>query len=313
MRMNIFDEYIEINNSRQNIMVMSSCFENPVLLIVHGGPGIPDRPLVRNYSSELAEYYTVVCWDQRGSGLSYSKEHLSVDMMLSDMEAVVVYLTKKYNQEKIYIAGHSWGAYLALQFVSKHPEYVKYYIGTSQEISVIKSEIDRYRFLRENAVKKNKKSVLRMLDRFGEPDGYSYKKDDKIAKLYVSEKINSYAGFFSKNGSGIAQYIPLYLKLYSACYGKNIGKVIKGAVKSLSTVYREMDLKDSISGITELSVPVLLISGEEDMICPVPTAKRWLDALDAPEKRFVTIKNASHMVNFEKSGEWNRLLINLLE
>ena len=49
--MEIFDQYIEINNSRQNIMTMRTNRENPILLIVHGGAGLPDRPLVKQCSS----------------------------------------------------------------------------------------------------------------------------------------------------------------------------------------------------------------------------------------------------------------------
>ena len=59
--------------------------------------------------------------------------------------------------------------------------------------------------------------------------------------------------------------------------------------------------------------PVLLISGEEDMICPVPAAQRWLAQLTAPKKDFVIIKSASHMVNFEQPETWNDLLKGLLE
>ena len=80
--MEIFDQYIEINNSRQNIMTMRTNRENPVLLIVHGGAGLPDRPLVKQYSSELAEYYTVICWDQRGCGLSCSKGKLDIWLLI---------------------------------------------------------------------------------------------------------------------------------------------------------------------------------------------------------------------------------------
>ena len=116
MNINTTTEYININNFRQNIMTISSDDSNPVLLIVHGGAGSPDRPLVKKYNSELAEYYTVVCWDQRGSGLSYTKEDLTIDIILNDLKSVVEFLRNRYNQDKIYIAGHSWGAYLGLRF-----------------------------------------------------------------------------------------------------------------------------------------------------------------------------------------------------
>ena len=309
----ISDKYIEINGCRQNILIMCTDPSNPVLLIVHGGPGCPDRPLIKKYSSSLSAFYTVVCWDQRGSGLSYVKEHLTIDMLLSDLKAVVEYLREKYSQEKLYIAGHSWGAYLGVRFAYMCPDYVKYYIGTGQEISVILSETDRYLFVREQAGKRNKTKVLKKLDRFGEPEGYHYRYNDKKAKAYVAGLVLTYAGYFSKNGEkSPAGYILSYLRLYTGSYKLKTLELAKGIIKSLTTLYNEMDLNDSVSCIKELKMPVLLISGEEDMICPVPTAQRWFDSLSAPEKKYVIIKNASHMVNFEKPDEWNRLLEELV-
>ncbi len=145
--MNISAQYITVNNSKQNILTMLTDDDNPVLLIVHGGAGSPDRPLVQKYNYELANHYTVVCWDQRGCGFSYSNDELSIDLMLDDLKSVVEYLINKYNQNKIYIAGHSWGAYLGLRFASMYPEYVKYYVGTGQGISSIVDEIDKYNFV----------------------------------------------------------------------------------------------------------------------------------------------------------------------
>ena len=307
--MDIVKEYIEINGLRQNIMTMSTDVGNPVLLIVHGGPGLPDRPLIRKYSGSLAEYYTVVCWDQRGSGLSYTKGPLSINGLLADLKILTEYLRERYNQGKIYIAGHSWGAYLGLRFTAMCPGYVEYYIGTGQEISAIKEEIDRFSFVKEQALKRDDKRVLRKLDYYGEPDGYSYGKADKKAKLYISVMIIKYAGYFHKNDLISAfRLIPLYFGYYRL----NIFRLIAGAVKSLTTLFEEMKTDDPVSEITELETSVLLISGEEDMICPLPTAQRWFENLNAPKKEFVIINNASHMVNFEKPREWNRLLINLL-
>lgn len=182
--MRVTTKYININNSLQNIMIMRTGDNNPVLHIVHGGAGSPDRPLVKKYNSELADYYTVVCWDQRGSGLSYKNEDLKIDIMLDDLKAVVEYLRDKYYQDKIYVAGHSWEAYLGLRFASMHPEYVKYYIGTGQGISSIVDEIDKYNFVKEEAIKRNDEKVLSKLNFFGEPSVYTYQTDDEVAKIY---------------------------------------------------------------------------------------------------------------------------------
>lgn len=308
MNINTTTEYININNFSQNIMTISSDNSNPVLLIVHGGAGSPDRPLVKKYNIELAEYYTVVCWDQRGSGLSYTKEELTIDIILNDLKSVVEFLRKRYNQDKIYIAGHSWGAYLGLRFSFMHPEYIKYYIGTGQGISSFADEIYKYNFVKEQAESRNDTEVIKKLVHFGEPIKYTYSHDDKKAKQYIGKMIHKYGGYISdKNKFSTNKYLNCYIK----CYKFNIIKVIKGMLKSSKTLNIEMNEKDSISRITELTVPVLLISGEDDMICPVQATQNWFDNLKAPHKEFIKIKNAAHMVNFEQPNEWNKLVISL--
>ena len=307
--MNIINEYIEINGERQSLLTMRTDVNNPVLLIIHGGAGLPDRPLVQHCSKALADCYTVVCWDQRGCGFSYTKGPLSIELLLGDLKAVVEYLQKTYRKDKIYIAGHSWGSYLGLRFAAMYPEYVQYYIGTGQHISCIQDEIDRYRFVCEQARQHNDAGVLKKLDHFGAPDGYHYATDDKKAKLYVAATVLKYAGYFSrKNGISIGKYARSAIKLYTQCYGAKLPEVLLGAERSYKILNTELEQRDDISCITELQVPVLLISGEEDMICPVPAAQRWFNNLQAPQKEFVKVKNASHMVNFEQAQEWNRLL-----
>lgn len=289
-------------------MTISSDNSNPVLLIVHGGAGSPDRPLIKKYNSELAEYYTVVCWDQRGSGLSYTKENLTIDIMLNVLKSVVEFLRNRYHQDKIYIAGHSWGAYLGLRFSFMHPEYVKYYIGTGQGISSFVDEFYKYNFDKEQAELRNDTKVIKKLVDFGEPTEYTYSHDDKKAKQYIGKMVHKYGGYISdKNEFNTNKYLNCYIKSYKF----NIIKVIKGMLKSSKTLNIEMNEKDSISRITELTVPVLLISGEDDMICPVQATQNWFDNLKAPHKEFIKIKNAAHMVNFEQPNEWNKLVIRL--
>ena len=84
-------------------------------------------------------------------------------------------------------------------------------------------------------------------------------------------------------------------------------------LKSSSVLNKEMNKEDKISCITSIEVPVLLISGEDDYVCPVEATQDWFDRLSAPSKRFEKIKNAAHMVNFEQPKEWNKLLISILE
>ncbi len=311
--MKVFNQFIDINNSRQNILTMLSSVENPVLLIVHGGPGSPDRPLVCKYNSELSKYYTVVCWDQRGSGLSYSnanKENgLTIELMLSDLKELVLFLLIKYKKEKLYIAGHSWGAYLGLRFVSEYPQYVEYYIGTGQGISSFVDEIYKYNFVLDKAEKLNDVKAVQKLKDFGVPTGKEYHSRSEEVSVYVGKLVHKYGGYIHPESSlNMNTYFLEYLKFYR----HNIFKVLAGIHYSVKSLNSQINSEDKISSITEINVPILLIFGEQDYICPVPASKNWFEKLTAPKKNFVIIKNAAHMVNFEKANEWNNELIKIL-
>jgi pimeloyl-ACP methyl ester carboxylesterase len=44
---------------------------NPILLVLHGGPAAPDLPNRYLFEGPWTDYFTVVEWDQRGSGKTY--------------------------------------------------------------------------------------------------------------------------------------------------------------------------------------------------------------------------------------------------
>ncbi|MCM1545028.1 MAG: alpha/beta hydrolase, partial [Ruminococcus sp.] len=94
----------------------------------------------------------------------------------------------------------------------------------------------------------------------------------------------------------------LYLKFYKW----NILKCIGGINYSVKHLTPKMKENDVIPEIHRLDVPIILISGEKDYICPVTVTEKWFENLQAPGKEMFIIKNASHMVNFEQPEEWNR-------
>src|SRR4030095_15626156 len=66
--------------------------DGPMLLVLHGGPGADYRYLVNR--KEFANHrYSVVCYDQRGSGLSKreSKESYGIQVMFDDLGGVIAH------------------------------------------------------------------------------------------------------------------------------------------------------------------------------------------------------------------------------
>lgn len=115
------NEIINFNSNKYFLRIRSGNENNPVVLFLHGGCGSPDRAQVMKYQSPLAEKFTLVAFDQRGSGYAYDgKEAKSLDLTkeiyVEDVHNVVDYLKQRFNKDKIIIVGHSFGSVLGVWF-----------------------------------------------------------------------------------------------------------------------------------------------------------------------------------------------------
>jgi len=61
-------EQVEINGSKQEMMIRGKDKDNPVILFAHGGPGAPEITYADTYQDLLETRFTVVHYDQRASG-----------------------------------------------------------------------------------------------------------------------------------------------------------------------------------------------------------------------------------------------------
>lgn len=94
---------------------------DPMIVVLHGGPGSDYRYLLK--CQEFASQgYFVVFYDQRGSGLSkrHPKNSYSIEVMLDDLSAVMAYYRSSEDQ-KIFLLGHSWGGMLATAYINSYP------------------------------------------------------------------------------------------------------------------------------------------------------------------------------------------------
>lgn len=94
---------------------------NPVVIVVHGGPGWDYRGLLP--LKDLSDEHHVVFYDQRGTGLSprVDPKELSLESSLKDLDSFIDYFG---SGRKVDLIGHSWGAMLVTGYLGRHPEKV---------------------------------------------------------------------------------------------------------------------------------------------------------------------------------------------
>jgi proline iminopeptidase len=93
---------------------------NPLVIALHGGPGIGCRYLEPEVTEALAGVAEIAFYDQRGSGLSTGVESpalLNMNQFVADLELVRIGL----GCERPVLIGHSFGGLLALQYAAAYP------------------------------------------------------------------------------------------------------------------------------------------------------------------------------------------------
>ena len=133
---------VDINGTRQGMFIKSADARNPVLLYLHGG--MPDYFLTGRYPTGLERMFTVVWWEQRGSGLSYSpdlpSETMTMEQLISDVFAMTDTLRQRFGQSKIYLMRNSGGSFIGIQAAARAPERYHGYMGVAQMSYQLESE-----------------------------------------------------------------------------------------------------------------------------------------------------------------------------
>ncbi len=128
--------FVEINGVELWVTIRGTDKKNPVLLVVHGGPGKPQTPFQRRYDARLIEQFTVVHFDQRGSGKSFDaitdSSQWSISQFKRDTIAVIEYALTRLDKKKLSLVGHSWGSVLGIEVAYERPDLLHAYIGVTQ-------------------------------------------------------------------------------------------------------------------------------------------------------------------------------------
>src|SRR3990167_641878 len=109
-------KYLRLGRVDQWVMIRSQNVENPPLILLHGGPGFSETTLFRHFNAPLEKHFSVVYWDQRGAGKSFSKDlpraSMRVDQFLADLDELVDGVLHRLGKKQVVLFGHSWGSAL---------------------------------------------------------------------------------------------------------------------------------------------------------------------------------------------------------
>jgi pimeloyl-ACP methyl ester carboxylesterase len=297
---------VNINGVEQGMFIKGKNTRNPVLLYLHGG--MPDYFLTEHYPTGLDEDFTMVWWEQRGSGLSYDAkappESVNAEQIVSDTVAVTDYLRARFGRERIYLMGHSGGTFIGIQTAARAPELYHAYMGVAQMSNQLESERLAYNFmLRQFKDDGNTKMVRRLEeapvgDAVPLPDSYLKVRDVAMHELGV--------GTMHNMNSIVTGLLLASLLNHEYTLREKIG-LWRSKIFSGDRLWNTQLSIDLTTKVTRLEIPVYFFHGVYDYTVSYPLAKSYYEMLVAPVKGFYTFKQSAHSPLFEEPGKMREI------
>jgi pimeloyl-ACP methyl ester carboxylesterase len=283
---------------------------NPVLLFLHGGPGMPEFFMEEMQPTGLARHFTMVWWEQRGAGMSFSTEippeTMTMSQMIADTIEVTDYLRARFSKDRILLLGHSWGSYLGIQVAATAPDRFLAFVGMAQITHQLRSEVmahdylvSAYSDLGDKAmVQKLKAAPVSMAD--GLSPAWMRLRDRAMHGVGVGNTHESRSVI-----TGI--FLPVWgVRAYTITDKINIWR---GKLWSRPFFWEDLLRDDLSSRLVEFNLPIYFFVGENDYTANKDLSRAYFDRITAPIKGFYLFENSAHSPLFEEPERATDILL----
>ena len=289
--------YLTIGGIEQWVRIKGSSCANPIILMVHGGPGNPTTPWADNVYQPWEKDFTIVQWDQRGSGMTYRRNPLKDDVPLrveqlrDDGLEMARHAARRFGKRQVILMGGSWSSVIGVHMAKAGPDLFCGFLTSSQVVGQLMDQdsIDATLALARAAGDQESiakvealgplpwtdprapgiiRRVIRKYERLRTepvPKAWTVNAPEYATSEYEADytagEDYSWLQFVGMKGDGIASKIDLY-KLGPA-----------------------------------FAMPVYMVQGQEDLLTMPAPSKRYFDFIQAPRKEFVLVPRSGHDPN----------------
>lgn len=304
-------EFVAIGGLRQFVSIRGQDRSNPVLLLVHGGPGFPTSGIAWWATRPLEEYFTVVHWDQRGSGRTHLANDpgavaptMTPERFVDDIEELVAWLRRESGQDRVFLLGTSWGSVIGLEFARRRPEWLHAYIGMGQAIDVPESERRGHAHaLAAARAAGNAQAVaeLESIMPYAEP-GRPIPLADIVLERKWSDHYGGVMAYRQRQVDGIA------VRLSPEYPDEDAARAYAGNGWSQQFLLSDV-LGLDLTHVNRLCCPLIVLAGRHDRTVNSDVAREWFDVVEAPFKHFEWFEHSAHEILAEEPG---KLLLTLV-
>lgn len=244
----------------------------PVVVLAHGSATagresfdlqVADHPSVSLMDVLARQGFDVFAPDMRGFGRSSLPEtHLTTEQAGADLAAVVDYVRDLRGVDQVHLLAWSWGTQYAGQLVMAQPHKVARYVSYAQ----MHADSHDLRLRRSRLDAFRRTPYIRITDA-----GWKLR-------------------FYSLTPEAVS--LPTVVEAFALAAAQGQPRSPTGPHVDLLT---RMPLVDA----AQIPVPVMMIHGQYDDVADLPGLLPFFAALPNPDKRYVVIPDAGHMMHLQ--------------
>jgi pimeloyl-ACP methyl ester carboxylesterase len=302
--------FLEINGVRQGMIIQSADPSSPVLLFLHGGPGMPQFFLNTTHPTGLERDFTVAWWEQRGAGMSFGRSippsSMTTGQLISDAVEVAAYLRDRFEQDRILLLGHSWGSFLGIQVAAEAPELFHAYVGMGQVSHQLRAEVEAHAYMVEQYRARGNTTMVRRLEAApvnladGPSDAYLRLRDRAMHQLGIGTTRDMESVI-----TGV--FLPVWRSpAYTLREKVNLWRGLRWSRQFLWEDFLRTDLTERVE---RLEIPVHFFVGQYDYTVNPDLARGFFLGLEAPSKGFHLFPESAHSPLFEEPERARRILL----
>lgn len=302
---------ITVGDNKQWVSIRGLNRANPVLLFIHGGPASPTMPSSWAFQKPWEDFFTVVQWDQRGTGKSFTGidtaragKAWSVDDIVGDAIVVIDSLRHLLGKRKVVVLGHSWGSIVGVTLAARRPDLLHAYVGVGQVMAWSQEQYlyDRVMELSKAHHLDSAVADLQRIAPYPRPDGTAYLEGTMTVRRWANRFHGGWYGQPSLAVVGeMSALSPDYTDADVAM--ENAGSAFAGG--RLFNALLTVDLRK----YNRLEVPVFVLQGRYDLYTPYAVARDWAATVQAPTKRFITFERSAHYPFLAEPGRFLMTLV----
>lgn len=301
------DYFVNIGGIEQWIGIRGEDEANPVLLLIHGGPGSSCSiftPLIRSWESQ----FTVVQWDQRGSGKTLGRTGkggtgaLTMERLIRDGIEVAEFVRARLHKHKIILLAHSFGTTFGLSLTRRRPDLFSAYVGSDQNVGMLRNREQRHA------------AVIERLRSLGLRKGVSFfQKISPNPSNWTPQDFFTAARWTMRSDPptcAASQKLLLSSLWFAPSHTlRDLKLFFSGMNFSIARLLPDIRSFDAWHAGTHFEIPFFIFQGANDVLTPPILAREYFEDVIAPLKHMTIIRNAGHFAAFTQPDQFLRALL----